>query len=271
MSVLLTLLGCLLVSIDGEEQLHLPPYRTPFSSSSSRTPQAQYGNLGVAVGTQGITLLNGTFVVPPLPKTYANQSIFLWFGIEPQGYDLGVLQPVLMYGPCCASKNGIGYPSDPSYSRNPYWYYSSQYVYPDPKTGTCCVCTGGPVFKTSPGNTLLSTLTYDATKGWIVYFQDLQQTASSSQWATTPYMDPTKSWVNYSNHTTSFVVAETYNIDNSVVTAEMPPTAAWVTHSQAQNGNNAVYSPAWVVTQGNKSNVVCDKSGNCTFNLQEPN
>jgi len=228
-----------------------------------------YGSLGVSASTQGITFFNGTFAVPPLPISYGNQSIFLWFGIEPQGYNLGVLQPVLMYGPDCASKNGIGYPSDPNYSKNPYWYWSAQYVFPNETTGLCCVCAGGAVYKTSPGNTLLSTLTYDLAKGWIVSMQDLQSNQISTL-VTLPFMDPSNSWQNYSAKTYSYNVVETYNVENSKVASEMPPTNAWKTTSEGANNGN-VYSPVWVVTQGNKNNANCDKSGNCLFNLELSN
>jgi hypothetical protein len=78
---------------------------------------------------QNFTELTGNFLVPPLPIDYsAEQSVFLWFGVELRGGDFGVLQPVLMFGPCCCAKEGVGAHADPEYSNEPYWYFSSQYV-----------------------------------------------------------------------------------------------------------------------------------------------
>jgi hypothetical protein len=86
--------------------------------------------------------------------------------------DFGVLQPVLMFGPDCVQdlrdgngkKFGPGPGHDPDYVRNPYWYYSAQYVFPDPPSPNGYKCTTGTVFKAVPGEILISTMSYNATR-----------------------------------------------------------------------------------------------------------
>lgn len=157
-------------------------------------------------GGPGIQSFQCEFPVPTAP-VFRGQSIFLWCGVQQasgvaQRADFGVLQPVLMFGPDCiqdlppGEKFGPG--NDPSYEKSPYWYYSAQYVFPDvksPKNPDGYTCTSGPVFKASPGEILVSTMTYDAAAdAWTVQIGTRGNPTASSLTVEHPKNNPSKPW-----------------------------------------------------------------------------
>ena len=55
------------------------------------------GNNNATWYVPNVTSMNCSYTVPPIPKEYNGQSIFLWCGLQPGGSH-GVLQPQIMYG-----------------------------------------------------------------------------------------------------------------------------------------------------------------------------
>jgi hypothetical protein len=94
-----------------------------------------------------ITEFSMTMSVPPLP-TQKTGTLFIWPGLQPLAQsanynpiNLGVLQPVLAYGPSCAPHQ----PQD--VSGNPYhsWWISGQYVNTYGSYSGHTGCNGGEV------------------------------------------------------------------------------------------------------------------------------
>jgi hypothetical protein len=127
-------------------------------------------NTAQSSGGPGFQVFKCEFLVPTAPK-YEGQSIYLWCGVQQSSgvtekKDFGVLQPVLMFGPDCIQDlpegQRFGPDNDSTYERSPYWYYSAQYIYPDPSSPGGYKCTTGPVFMARPGEILVSSMAYDA-------------------------------------------------------------------------------------------------------------
>ena len=80
-----------------------------------------------------LTSFRTTWQVPPAPATQESQTIFLFNGIQNNGTNYGILQPVLQWG---SSAAGGG----------PYWSIASWYVTSGgrPSTPTWCASTQGP-------------------------------------------------------------------------------------------------------------------------------
>lgn len=232
-----------------------------------------YGNV-YAVYSGNVSRMTCSFRVPLLPKTFNKteaQSVFLWCGVEPNGYDVGVLQPVLMYGPCCNSGNGVGDPSDPDYSENPYWYFSAQYVFPNYTTKNCCVCKTGQVFKASPGDLLLSTIEFqEETSTWLVQGMNMMTKNLSVLAVAHPFLNESLQWKDYSNDFASFVDVETYTITN--VSAEMPPEENWTVNAafyDAKGNLIPISKSDWDYNMGpHKQPVVNCTANYCEFDLQ---
>jgi hypothetical protein len=142
------------------------------SETKTQQPPGEWNSAATA-GGPGLEIFNCEFPVPSAPP-YAGQSIFLWCGVqqasgisETEDKSFGVLQPVLMFGPDCVEdslegrKAQVGPSHDQTYKRNPYWYYSAQYVYPQPFGSKNYKCTTGPLFKAVPGEILVSSITYN--------------------------------------------------------------------------------------------------------------
>eukprot|EP00475_Leptophrys_vorax_P004992 TRINITY_DN12_c0_g2_i1.p1 TRINITY_DN12_c0_g2~~TRINITY_DN12_c0_g2_i1.p1 ORF type:complete len:267 (+),score=48.13 TRINITY_DN12_c0_g2_i1:76-876(+) len=117
-------------------------------------------------GYQGINFYTSTFgqitefamtmSVPPLPTQNAG-TLFIWPGLEPLSgsanfnpINLGVLQPVLTYGPSCAPNQ----PSDVSSKPYSSWWISGQYVNTYGQVSGYTGCNGGDVMKVFPGDLL---------------------------------------------------------------------------------------------------------------------
>lgn len=211
------------------------------------------GNMGAFGTASNFVGLQGNFKVPSLPQTYSQQSVFLWYGVQFSGGDYGVLQPVLMYGPVCCAKGGVGAGSDPNYDANPYWYWSSQYVYPDGTGSYQCDCPSSPR-RAEPGHTI-STHIYLGTDGtWTTYAKN--EDTGEEDWVTVahPKMDDSLSWSALTPY--PLIIQETYNV-NSV--DKLPGDAAW-SITATTDGRD----PGW---SSNSGNVHCSGS-QCSFNLQ---
>jgi len=172
--------------------------------------------------TQGLPfeVLRCSFEVPATPASFTSQSIFPWCGVQqttgvtPSGdHSFGVLQPVLMFGDDCVSDTiGLGPASDPTYEQHPYWYYSAQYVYPDPVGSTTHTCVTGAGFKASPGDVLLSTITYDpATAAITVTMSQQDGSGLSTYVAANPWLDAQQSWSDYLSQSQLEVSIESWN------------------------------------------------------------
>ncbi len=174
--------------------------------------------------TSGIpfTVFKCTFEVPATPASFTSQSIFPWCGIQqssgvtPSGdSSFGVLQPVLMFGDDCVSGQpgfGLGPAGDPHYQQDPYWYYSAQYVYPDPVGSTSHTCTTAQGFKAEPGDILVSTMTYDPTSDTMTVAVSQQDGSGlSTDVVAHPWLDPTKSWSPLIGQTVLEVSIEAWN------------------------------------------------------------
>jgi len=133
--------------------------------------------LGCQAGYKGISFYTDTSVqiidfsmvmsVPPLPPQKKG-TLFIWPGLEPLNgvnynpVNLGVLQPVLTYGPTCAPNQ------PPSIQRNPYqsWFISGMYVNTGGHVPGLTDCNGGPVMLVSPGDWLTIDMRLNGTN-WI--------------------------------------------------------------------------------------------------------
>ena len=154
-------------------------------------------------GGPGIQTFRCEVSVPSVPaiKKGGPQAIYLWCGVQ-EKTDFGVLQPVLMFGPDCVQKLPEGEKSgpdnDPDYNRNPYWYYSAQYVFPDPPSPDGYKCTTGTVLKAVPGETLVSIMAYDAAKDEMtVRISRPDGSGESSLTVKHPKGDPSKHWSDF--------------------------------------------------------------------------
>ena len=228
--------------------------------------------------TENITELTGSFIVPPLPTDYsAEQSVFLWFGVEWTGGDYGVLQPVLMFGPDCCAKDGVGPGADPKYSRNPYWYFSSQYVFPNVSSGLyVCDCPDDyQTFRVDVGDVINSTMSFDAVAdAWTVY------SASSGQESVLlvehPFNDPSQSWNELQRETTTWgmAVVETYLIDKP---EQQMPQDAWITAGVVRppgkgpnGGLRPLEPPDWAPRPNENCNATCEEGTEfCSFDLTQ--
>lgn len=232
-----------------------------------------YGNV-YAVYAGGVSQMLCYFRVPPLPQVFNktnHQNVYLWCGVEPGGHNVGVLQPVLMYGPDCNSQNGIGYPSDRNYSAHPYWYFSAQYVFPKYMTKNCCVCETGPVFKASPGDLLISGMQFvRESSTWLVSMMNTVTGDWSILTVAHPYMNKSLHWKDFSYHFLSFVDVETYNISN--IGEEMPPDTKWTVavkmHDLKGKAIRLVTGDWKYHVRPHKQPVVKCTADRCLFNLQ---
>lgn len=147
----------------------VPPRREAAFTATAGSPGKW--NTAETIGAPGFQTFRCEFPVPSVPQ-YTGQSIFFWCGVqqasgigEHSDTSFGVLQPVLMFGPDCVEEadreKKIGPRHDASYPSNPYWYYSAQYIYPNPVGSKDYKCTTGRLFKATPGEILISTMTYN--------------------------------------------------------------------------------------------------------------
>ena len=235
-----------------------------------------YGNV-YAVYAGRVSKMLCHFRVPSLPRLFnktKHQEVFLWCGVEPGGYDVGVLQPVLMYGPDCNSKNGVGYPSDRHYSSHPYWYFSAQYVFPKYKTKKCCHCETGKVFKASPGDFLISVMDFDRENSmWMISMKNAATGDLSVLKVFHPYMNKSLHWKDFSYHYLSFVDVETYEISN--ISEEMPHDSQWYVVVKMYDDRGKIIhltSKDWKYhVKPHKEPVVHCTADTCVFNLQAAN
>ena len=152
---------------------HTEPAPPPSVTESNRSAAfPSEWNTAATMGGPGIQAFQCEFPVPSAPA-FKGQDIYFWCGVQQsrgveEKKDFGVLQPVLMFGRDCIQDlpegAKFGPDNDPDYDRTPYWYYSAQYVFPDPPSPNGYKCTTGTVFKAVPGETLISTMSYDAAK-----------------------------------------------------------------------------------------------------------
>jgi hypothetical protein len=91
-------------------------------------------------GDTPITYFSTTWVVPPPPQTARRQTIFLFNGLQNDGTNHGILQPVLQWG---VSAAGGG----------PYWSVASWYV------TTRGQAFHTPLVRVEPGQTLVGVMT----------------------------------------------------------------------------------------------------------------
>ena len=199
---------------------------TSSGSSDGGTMIAHEWDTAGSYGGPGFGTFTCTFTVPDTP-VYAQQSVFLWCGVQqasgvtPTGdTSFGVLQPVLMYGPDCVQAlpegAGFGPGNDPAYDAHPYWYYSSQYVYPSPRGSTNYQCTSGPVFKASPGDVLVSTFTMTASGATVAMAQQ-NGAGQSSLTAASPWDDSGQSWSQFLGSNDQIIVeaaVEVWDLDS---------------------------------------------------------
>jgi hypothetical protein len=98
----------------------LPPAKPGTKAAAAPAPGAAADGWQAYVGWTNdtgtpISLLQATWIVPPPPADVADQTIFLFPGVENIAGDVGILQPVLQWG---VSHIGGG----------PYWTVASWYV-----------------------------------------------------------------------------------------------------------------------------------------------
>jgi hypothetical protein len=202
--------------------------------------------------TQGLQfeVLRCSFEVPATPVSFTSQSIFPWCGVQqttgvtPSGDNsFGVLQPVLMFGDDCVSKTiGLGPAGDPTYEQHPYWYYSAQYVYPDPVGSTEHTCVTGSGSKASPGDVLVSTITYDPTTTTMTVTVSQQDGSGPSTYvAANPWLDAQQSWSSYLSQSQLEVSIEAWNASGS---ASWPATpASWPVTMTYEGAFPAEFAP----------------------------
>lgn len=216
-------------------------------SSSSGTMIAHEWDTAGSAGGPGFGTFKCTFTVPDTPA-YNQQSVFLWCGVQqasgvtPTGdTSFGVLQPVLMFGPDCIQAlsvgAGIGPGNDPTYDAHPYWYYSSQYVYPSPPGGTSYACTSGPVFKASPGDVLVSTFTISASGATVAMAQQ-NGTGQSTLSAASPWDQAAQSWSQFLGSNNQIVV------EAAVEVWDLDSPSGWPKAFQSGWSVSASFSPA---------------------------
>jgi hypothetical protein len=211
-----------------------------------------------------ITQFNMVMSVPPLPTENAG-TLFIWPGLEPLGgstnfnpLNLGVLQPVLSYGPSCA-------PNQPSsVSSAPYasWFISAQYVNTNGNVAGHTGCNGGDVMTVSPGDFLTVNMTLSGTT-WtqtissyknsktVSYSIDLQ--GQNQNWAMFDFENygdftPSPAWNLYFIH---------------IETAQNDPTLC--TSAQIQYPTDGRASCSGIVVSGN----ACDINS-CTYKAGYP-
>jgi hypothetical protein len=202
--------------------------------------------------TQGLPfeVFHCSFEVPATPSSFTSQSIFPWCGVQqttgvtPSGdSSFGVLQPVLMFGDDCVSKTlGLGPASDPTYQEHPYWYYSAQYVYPDPVGSTTHTCVTGPGYKASPGDVLLSTIAYDPTTTTMTVSVSQQDGSGLSTYvAANPWLDTQQNWSNYLSESQLEVSIEAWNASGPASWPAAP--ASWPVTMTYEGAFAAEFAP----------------------------
>jgi hypothetical protein len=172
----------------------------------------------------------GYFTVPPKPSSWDGQTqVYLWFGVNwynSQGICMGVMQPVLTYGCSPNAFSGVGCgtdTSDPHYSEDPYWYFSSQYVIgwgPGQAFGS------KEVIKTLPGSRIYSEMSYmPTTNSWRVFGRDESTGATSTFEIPHPMQDPSLDWRTYhqdpGTQATLYAVSEPHQVSSAAT--QMPP------------------------------------------------
>ena len=224
-------------------------------------------------GGPGFTTFKCEFEVPE-PPAYTGQSVFLWCGVQqasgvtPTGdTSFGVLQPVLMFGPDCIQDlpegQGFGPGNDPSYDQSPYWYYSSQYVYPNPRGSTDYTCTSAQVFKASPGDTLTSIFTYDPSSGTMtVEITSASGTGTSTLTVANPWDDATQAWSQFigGDQIVLEAAVETWSLTQP---SQWPPAllSGWTTTATvAPPAGGTLSSSQWQLAPWNNGSlsVTCD-------------
>lgn len=188
------------------------------------------------------TVLNLTceFTVPPKPPTWdGNTQVYLWCGVN--WYDsgkqcLGVMQPVLTYGCSPNAMSGVGcdgdagaHRTDPDYSKDPYWYFSSQYVMgwgPGQARGS------PQVFRTEPGRKLYGEMSYNAaTDAWQVIGRDETTGQTSTYVINHPKEDPSRSWkeihADAGTEASVLIASEPHQVSN--VATQMPALTNFLT------------------------------------------
>ena len=221
--------------------------------------------------------------MPPLPINYHYQTVFMWFGVQwnPGPYG-GVIQPVLTYGPSCCSADGIGPNQDHSYSADPYWYFSSQYVFGDRnksnETFKCMCPDGNQTYRVSVGDTINSTMSFDLDQdAWRVISSSVTNGVSQMSVLDVlhPYNDSTLSWnaLHRVHETVAEVCIETYN----VLSAEnQMPQVTWNTSAlvrprkDSDASHKTLLTPYFRPNVGyHDMNVTCDTApGMCAFDIR---
>jgi hypothetical protein len=195
-------------------------------------PEAHEWDTAGSFGGPGFGTFTCTFTVPD-PPPYTQQSVFLWCGVQqasgvtPSGdSSFGVLQPVLMFGPDCVQDlpegAGFGPGNDPTYDANPYWYYSSQYVYPSPKGSVDYQCTSGTVFKAAAGDVLVSTFTISA-NGATVSMVGPNGAGNSTLSSASPWDQTGQSWGQFLGSGDQIIVEAAVEAWNVTSTSQWPP------------------------------------------------
>ena len=235
-------------------------------------------------GGPGFETFTCQFLVPPVPS-YGQQSLFLWCGVQqssgvtPTGdTSFGVLQPVLMFGPDCvqelAQGQGFGPGNDPNYESDPYWYVSAQYVYPSPIGSTDYRCTSGPVFKVNPGDTLISSFTYEtANQTMTVAVSCPESGNSSSLTVANPWDESSQSWSQFIGGD-AFILEAAIEIWNLTAPDQWPSGTWQVTTNITQLSSNPFSNDdQWQLVPWNNGppQVTCGEynpatfSSNCTW------
>jgi len=128
----------------------LAPTLLPTAALTDITESSGLVVLGTNNNLQNqITSLSTTIIVPALPQP--NGTVFIWPGLEPGRtnfwpINLGVLQPVLSFGPSCAPGA-----QPPLYSS---WWISGQYVNTFGSRPGFTGCLGGPIMVARVGDVL---------------------------------------------------------------------------------------------------------------------
>jgi hypothetical protein len=97
--------SCVHEVVNGEvadlPECQYPTYSADEWSPNGEAPRTQcYDQKAYSSSSTEFTQMNATFVVPPLPKKAARQTVYLWPGFKATKPVIGrpVLQPVLQYG-----------------------------------------------------------------------------------------------------------------------------------------------------------------------------
>jgi hypothetical protein len=193
-------------------------------------------NTAETIGGPGFRVFRCEFPVPSAPA-YTGQSIYLWCGVqqdsgigEDRDTSFGVLQPVLMFGPDCVQDllegRDFGPDNDPTYTQSPYWYYSAQYIYPDPVgvTPKKYKCTTGRLFKANPGEILVSTMVYDFARDTMaVKIATRSGSNMSSLTVAHPWNNPRRTWRGFMGKNRQIVLEGALEIPEPDPTSPMPP------------------------------------------------